>query len=89
MADFTSKRGLRWHYELKGSGETVLFIHGFGGSSHWWHYQTDFLAHDHQTVAIDLPGHGQSQWLPLSLNEMAQDVVQLVNSFGEDRKSVV
>jgi len=89
MALFKSTRGLEWSYEIRGSGEPILFIHGFGGSGAWWHYQDDFLSRDFQVITIDLPGHGHSAWMPLSLNEMAQDVGQLINSFGDANFSIV
>jgi pimeloyl-ACP methyl ester carboxylesterase len=39
---------------------TVVFIHGAGGSNAFWRAQVEALAERANTVAIDLPGHGQS-----------------------------
>ena len=39
---------------------TIVFIHGAGGSSAFWRAQVDALAERANSVAIDLPGHGQS-----------------------------
>ena len=89
MAEFISQRGLTWHYEVSGTGETIVFIHGFGASSGWWHYQQNFLAGDFQVITLDLPGHGHSDWMPLGLNEMAQDIGQLINSLGDVNFSMV
>ena len=89
MATFTSKRGLQWHYEIKGTGEPILMIHGFGGSGQWWHYQQAFLAPDFQVITVDLPGHGKSQWIPVSLKDMADDLGQLMNSIGDLNFSIV
>jgi pimeloyl-ACP methyl ester carboxylesterase len=39
---------------------TIVFIHGAGGSNAFWRAQVEALAERANTVAIDLPGHGQS-----------------------------
>ncbi|MBF0505022.1 MAG: alpha/beta fold hydrolase, partial [Candidatus Omnitrophica bacterium] len=52
--------GLNWCVEAAGEGETVLMIHGFGGSGSFWQAQKEFLRTDFQVVTLDLPGHGKS-----------------------------
>ena len=42
------------------SKTTVLFIHGFTGSSEDWRFLFDKLDDYFSPVAIDLPGHGRS-----------------------------
>ncbi len=44
---------------LKGS-ETVLFIHGAGGSQFVWTFQKRFFEERFHPVIIELPGHGQA-----------------------------
>jgi len=39
---------------------TVLFIHGSGGSGVLWREQVEALSGEMNTVALDLPGHGES-----------------------------
>jgi pimeloyl-ACP methyl ester carboxylesterase len=39
---------------------TVVFIHGAGGSGHFWTSQVQGLAGRVNAVALDLPGHGRS-----------------------------
>ena len=48
----------RW--PLDPAKSTLVFIHGAGGSSAFWRAQVEALAGRANTVAIDLPGHGQS-----------------------------
>ena len=79
MAFLTTHRGLKWHYEITGQGDAILLIHGFGGSSRWWRKQQEFLQRDFQLITIDLPGHGQSEWAPVSLVDMAVDIRQILN----------
>lgn len=88
MATFTTDRGLTWHYESCGQGDPIVFIHGFGGSGLWWSAQKDFLSKDYQVIVLDLPGHGQSGWMPVTLNDMAVDIRQILNSLGALHVSV-
>jgi pimeloyl-ACP methyl ester carboxylesterase len=48
----------RW--PLDAGRSTLVFIHGSAGSSLLWRAQVDGLAARANTVALDLPGHGQS-----------------------------
>ena len=54
----------RWH-GTEGSGDKVLLVHGFGGSTFTWRYLApDLQREGFQVVAADLPGFGLSerQW---------------------------
>lgn len=44
----------------QGDGPPIVMLHGFGGDLNNWMFNQPMLAPDHETVAIDLPGHGQS-----------------------------
>lgn len=47
-------------WPFREDGPTVVFIHGAGSSSLFWQAQVRGLADVVNTVAVDLPGHGQS-----------------------------
>ena len=89
MAIFKSHRGLNWHYTQQGDGPVILFIHGFGGSSLWWHNQVAFLQRDFCVITVDLPGHGQSSWMPITPIEIAMDLRQLISFLGVSQITVV
>ncbi len=89
MPSFTSHRGLTWNYETAGHGDVILFIHGFGGTAKWWGRQSEFLKRDFQVIAVDLPGHGQSAWMPVTLLDMAMDLRQMLRALGIEHLSVV
>jgi pimeloyl-ACP methyl ester carboxylesterase len=44
----------------EGAGVPIVFIHGLGTSAHSWDACAEALADRYQTIAIDLPGHGDS-----------------------------
>lgn len=87
--DIKTKRGLRWHVETSGEGDAVLLIHGFGGSGRWWEAQKEFLRTRYQVVTIDLPGHGESGWMPLSLSEQACDAREILNALSISHLTMV
>jgi pimeloyl-ACP methyl ester carboxylesterase len=56
-------KGVKIHYVVEGTGEPVLLIHGMLSSEtiNWKLTGViDDLAKDHRVIALDLPGHGQS-----------------------------
>jgi pimeloyl-[acyl-carrier protein] methyl ester esterase len=89
MPHFKTHRGLDWHYEISGAGDTIVMIHGLGACGHFWQAQKDFLQTDFQVVTLDLPGHGQSSWMPLTLLEMAMDIRQILTHIGLSQFSLV
>ncbi|PYM67277.1 MAG: acetoin dehydrogenase dihydrolipoyllysine-residue acetyltransferase subunit [Candidatus Rokuibacteriota bacterium] len=59
---FVDVDGIRVRYARHGGrGPTVLLIHGFGGDLDNWLFNIDALAEAGTVVALDLPGHGQSE----------------------------
>ena len=89
MPFFKTHRGLNWHYEVSGTGDPIVMIHGMGASGHFWQAQKDFLQTDFQVVTLDLPGHGKSDWMTMTLIEMALDVRQILSSIGISQFSLV
>lgn len=52
--------GVRYHVEVGGSGDPLVLLHGFTGSSaNWSDIRPQFEQH-FTTITIDLPGHGQT-----------------------------
>ena len=50
--------GLRVRYQVVGSGEPVILVHGLSGSSRWWMRNIPVLAPHYQLYLVDLPGFG-------------------------------
>lgn len=56
-------------YTEAGQGaETILFIHGLGGTRRHWEQTLPGLSKEYRTLAVDLPGYGDSR-----LEEVPQD----------------
>lgn len=39
----------------------IVFVHGAGGSHEHWSYQISHLGQNYLSIAVDLPGHGESE----------------------------
>jgi pimeloyl-ACP methyl ester carboxylesterase len=52
-------------YRAMGAGEPLLLIHGVGMQSAAWMPQLDHLADQYRVIALDMPGHGGSDPLPI------------------------
>jgi len=84
-------RGHKIHYEVQGSGPTLVLQHGMFGSAAQWREQgfTNEFAKRFNVVSIDSLAHGESD-IPLSAPPYAQaeragDVVAVLEAVGADR----
>lgn len=71
--------GSKIKYYIQGSGEPIILLHGWGGSSKSLQKLQNFLAKDFQAITIDLPGFGQSPE-PKSIfgiKDYAQEIIRL------------
>jgi pimeloyl-ACP methyl ester carboxylesterase len=51
-------------YERHGAGEPLVLVHGLGSARTVWALVIPALAADFDVIAVDLPGHGQTPWIP-------------------------
>ena len=81
MSTITTKDGTQIYYKDWGSGQPVVFSHGWPLSADAWEDQMVFLGeHGYRCIAHDRRGHGRSGQ-PWSGNEMdtyADDLAELV-----------
>lgn len=65
-------QGKKIVYQLKGKGNPLLLIHGFGEDGTVWNKQVAYLADNFQIIIPDLPGSGQSEMIEdMSMEGMA------------------
>ncbi len=80
------------YYEERGEGPPIVFIHGWAMSGMVWQFQKEALAPYWRVIVPDLRGHGRS-FLPvsarLSLSDMADDLVNLVQGLNLERAVLV
>lgn len=74
-------------YERRGAGDpTLVFVHGWSCDRTYWRHQVAHFAADHQVVAIDLAGHGESGLGRVSWTMPAhgEDVAEVVKEIRPD-----
>lgn len=82
MSAIITKDGTRIYYKDWGSGQPVVFSHGWPLSSDAWEDQMFFLAsHGYRCIAHDRRGHGRSSqpWNGNDMDTYADDLAELVN----------
>jgi pimeloyl-ACP methyl ester carboxylesterase len=83
--------GLKMYYEIYGSGEPLVLIHGGVGAIEMYAPILPVLAKDHKVIAVDLQAHGRTADIdrPLSYELMADDVAALLKYLKIDKSDVM
>lgn len=81
--------GVIWNFDCEGEGEDLLFLHGWGVDSRIWRQQSKFFSLSYRVILADLPGHGKSSWLKISLEKMANDLDAILRILAVDRLTVI
>jgi pimeloyl-ACP methyl ester carboxylesterase len=91
-------RYLEWNPEGGGSssgaawGKSVLLLHGSNGNAHVWEQFGAHAGMHMRTLALDLRGHGESQWpspAAYGCEDYARDLEQLIAELKLDRVVLV
>ncbi|WP_333599905.1 alpha/beta fold hydrolase [Flavobacterium sp.] len=84
-------RGFKMYYEVYGSGEPVLFIHGNGGSINNFVKQIPVFSKKYQVIIADSRAQGKSldPADSLSYEMMADDYAELLTKIGVPSANVV
>jgi pimeloyl-ACP methyl ester carboxylesterase len=74
-------------YIRRGSGPSLLLIHGIGSQHQMWAPVLDRLARERDVIAVDLPGFGDSPPLPHtpSVEALAAAVAEFLDGLGVER----
>jgi len=84
--------GQRVHYENHGKGrEALVFVHGWTCSLKFWSRQVPAFDGKVRVIAIDLPGHGQSDkaQVAYTMDLFARAVDAVLRDAGVDRAALV
>jgi pimeloyl-ACP methyl ester carboxylesterase len=78
--------GLRVHYTEWGAptATPIVMLHGLNVQCHTWDPIARVLANDYHVIAMDMRGHGDTDWAPAGyrVRSMARDVHGLIDALG-------
>src|SRR6266478_1752777 len=83
--------GLKLYYEIHGSGEPLVLLHGGLGATEMFNEIMPSLSNSRQVIAVDLQGHGRTADVdrPLSYETMADDIAALIKYLGIEKADVM
>lgn len=69
-------------YSDTGSGQPIVFLHGFCGSMSYWDEISTNISQEYRVILIDLRGHGSSSSnvYPFTIDDLAKDIKELLES---------
>ncbi len=83
--------GLKLYYEIHGTGEPLILLHGGVGATEMFDEIMPSLSQSRQVIAVDLQAHGRTADInrPLSYEAMADDVAALIQYLKFDKADVM
>ncbi len=85
MSTLTTRDGTEIYYKDWGSGQPIVFSHGWPLNADSWESQMIFLAdHGYRVIAHDRRGHGRSSqpWHGNEMNTYADDLAELIETLN-------
>src|ERR671916_1320132 len=88
--DYAEVNGLKMYYEIHGTGEPLVVLHGAYMTIDSMGEVVPGLARSRQIIAVELQGHGRTADIdrPLSYEQTADDVAALLRHLGIERADV-
>jgi pimeloyl-ACP methyl ester carboxylesterase len=89
--DYAHVNGLEMYYEVHGTGEPLILLHGGVGAIEMFGEVLPLLAQGRQVIAADLQAHGRTADIdrPLSFESMADDIRALIEYLGLEEADVL
>ncbi|MCL6568566.1 MAG: alpha/beta fold hydrolase [Meiothermus silvanus] len=84
--------GLRLHYLAWGdpAAPPLVLLHGAGNTAHTWDFCAPSLAERYWVLALDLRGHGESDWASdYSWSARVADTVAFLHALGRSRAALM
>lgn len=88
---YAAVNGLNLYYEVHGTGEPLILLHGGLGGIVEFSQLLPLLAETRQVIAVELQGHGRTADIdrPLSFEGMADDIAALITELGFEKADVM
>jgi pimeloyl-ACP methyl ester carboxylesterase len=91
QGQYADVNGLHMYYEVHGTGEPVVLLHGAFSTADSWTPITTSLAKTRKVIVVELEGHGHTKDLdrPLSVDQMSDDIAAMIKQLGLGKVDVL
>jgi pimeloyl-ACP methyl ester carboxylesterase len=91
VGQYADVNGIKLYYEIHGSGDPLVLLHGGLGSGDMFGPNLPALAERRKVITVDLQGHGRTADIdrPISAELMAGDIAALIRHLGLGRVDLV
>lgn len=81
---YVTANGVKYYYEIHGTGEPLLLLHGGLGMIEMFGPNLEELAKTRQVIAVDLQGHGRTELgdRPIRYTDLADDLTVVLAHLG-------
>ncbi|WP_050616159.1 2-succinyl-6-hydroxy-2,4-cyclohexadiene-1-carboxylate synthase [Bacillus testis] len=90
---FLNARNARYYVEICGTGEPLLFLHGFTGDHSTWNAVADALKENYQVITLDILGHGRSDCpsdaARYAMEEVCADIAVILDQLSVGKVHVI
>ena len=88
---YAEANGVRYYYEIHGTGEPLLLLHGGLGSTGMFGPMLPALTNGRQVIAVDLHGHGRTALgnRDIDLVDIGNDLATVLKQLGYDKVDVL
>lgn len=84
-----SGRTAKLFFTEAGTGENLMFLHGWTADSNDWIWQLPYFESKYRVIAVDLRGHGRSEIMPSGAympDDYVRDIESLITTRYPDQK---
>ncbi len=88
---YASVNGIELYYEIHGTGQPLILLHGGLGAIEMFGEVLPMLAEGRQVIGVDLQAHGRTADIdrPLTFEAMADDIAGLITFLGFEKADVM
>src|SRR5512136_1975743 len=88
--NYATINGLKLYYEIHGTGQPLILLHGGLGVVEMFAPILPDLAETRQVIGVELQGHGHTADIerPLSFELMADDIAALIKHLGFEKADI-
>lgn len=81
---------MKCNYIFEGDGEkTIVFIHGLSDSLEYWARISSQLSEEYKILRYDLRGHGKTEFSGFTMDDLADDLYELMQSLNIEKASLI